>query len=56
MKRVVLTAGMIKQLRELTGAKMMDCKAALQDTEGDMEEARRRLQQRGQIGGRGERQ
>src|ERR1700753_2437116 len=34
-----ITAGMVKDLRESTGAGMMDCKAALTETGGDMEAA-----------------
>ncbi|CUA95493.1 translation elongation factor Ts [Pannonibacter indicus] len=34
-----ITAGMVKDLREKTGAGMMDCKAALTETNGDMEAA-----------------
>jgi elongation factor Ts len=34
-----VTADMIKQLRELTGAGMMDCKRALSETGGDLEAA-----------------
>tara|TARA_R110002074_G_scaffold31190_3_gene87644 strand:+ start:5504 stop:6430 length:927 start_codon:yes stop_codon:yes gene_type:complete len=34
-----ITAGMVKQLRETTGVGMMDCKAALTETAGDMEAA-----------------
>src|ERR1044072_8371103 len=34
-----ITAGMVKELREKTGAGMMDCKAALGETNGDMEAA-----------------
>jgi elongation factor Ts len=34
-----ITAQMVKQLRETTGAGMMDCKAALGETSGDMEAA-----------------
>lgn len=34
-----ITAGMVKELRESTGAGMMDCKAALTETEGEMEAA-----------------
>lgn len=34
-----ITAAMVKQLREMTGAGMMDCKAALGETGGAMEEA-----------------
>ena len=32
-----ITAQMVKELRERTGAGMMDCKSALQETNGDME-------------------
>jgi len=34
-----ITAAQVKELRELTGAGMMDCKAALNETGGDMEAA-----------------
>jgi elongation factor Ts len=34
-----ITAAMVKELRERTGAAMMDCKKALQATEGDIEAA-----------------
>ena len=34
-----ITAGMVKELREKTGAGMMDCKAALNETGGDLEGA-----------------
>ncbi|HOP19456.1 MAG TPA: translation elongation factor Ts [Parvularculaceae bacterium] len=34
-----VTASMVKQLREMTGAGMMDCKAALAETSGDIEAA-----------------
>lgn len=34
-----ITAGLVKELRERTGAGMMDCKKALQETEGDIEAA-----------------
>ena len=34
-----ITAGMVKDLREKTGAGMMDCKSALNETSGDMEAA-----------------
>ena len=33
-----ITAQMVKELRERTGAGMMDCKAALTETNGNMEE------------------
>src|SRR5512136_596392 len=34
-----ITAGMVKELREKTGAGMMDCKAALGEAGGDLESA-----------------
>ena len=34
-----ITAAMVKELREKTGAGMMDCKKALQETDGDMDKA-----------------
>lgn len=34
-----VTAALVKQLRDRTGAGMMDCKKALADTEGDLEQA-----------------
>lgn len=34
-----ITAAMVKELREMTGAGMMDCKKALTETDGDMEAA-----------------
>ncbi|MAW80935.1 MAG: elongation factor Ts [Parvularcula sp.] len=34
-----ITAATVKQLREMTGAGMMDCKTALQETNGDMDAA-----------------
>ena len=34
-----ITAGMVKDLRDKTGAGMMDCKAALKETDGDVEAA-----------------
>jgi elongation factor Ts len=34
-----ITAGMVKELRERTGAGMMDCKSALTETQGNMENA-----------------
>jgi elongation factor Ts len=42
-----ITAAMVKQLRELTGAGMMDCKRALEETAGDVERAVDRLRERG---------
>ena len=34
-----ITAEMVKNLREMTGAGMMDCKKALVETNGDMDKA-----------------
>src|SRR5215470_18047655 len=42
-----VTALMVKELRERTGAGMMDCKAALNDTGGDMEQAVDLLRKKG---------
>jgi elongation factor Ts len=36
---MTVTAGMVKELRDKTGAGMMDCKSALNETAGDMEAA-----------------
>ena len=36
---MAITAAMVKELRELTGAGMMDCKKALAETDGDMDAA-----------------
>jgi len=36
---MAITAAMVKELRELTGAGMMDCKKALTETDGDMDAA-----------------
>lgn len=42
-----ITAGMVKELRELTGAGMMDCKKALNTVEGDMDKAVEFLREKG---------
>jgi elongation factor Ts len=42
-----ITAEQVKRLREMTGAGMMDCKRALQETEGDVDAAMRLLAERG---------
>jgi elongation factor Ts len=42
-----ISAQMVKELRERTGAGMMDCKNALNDTNGDMEEAVDLLRKKG---------
>lgn len=46
---MAITAGMVKELRELTGAGMMDCKKALSETNGDMEAAVEFLRKNGQA-------
>ncbi len=43
----MITAAMVKELRERTGVGMMDCKRALQDANGDMEKAVELLRERG---------
>ncbi len=43
----MITADMVKQLRERTGAGMMDCKKALSEAGGDMEKAIEILRERG---------
>lgn len=42
-----ITADAVKELRELTGAGFMDCKRALQETDGDVEKAVALLRERG---------
>ena len=44
-----ITASMVKELREQTGAGMMDCKKALNETNGNMEEAVEYLRKNGQA-------
>ena len=44
---MAITAGMVKELRETTGAGMMDCKKALTATDGDMEKAVEFLRENG---------
>ncbi len=44
---MAITAGMVKELREMTGAGMMDCKKALNATDGDMEKAVEFLREKG---------
>ena len=46
---MAITAGMVKELRELTGAGMMDCKKALTETNGDMDVAVEFLRKNGQA-------
>jgi len=47
MTTTVITADQVKQLREKTGAGMMECKAALAEANGNMEEAITILRKRG---------
>lgn len=42
-----ITAAQVKQLRDATNVSMMECKHALVDAEGDMEQAMRLLRERG---------
>ena len=44
---MAITAGMVKELREMTGAGMMDCKKALTATDGDMDKAVEFLREKG---------
>ena len=43
----MITASLVKELREKTGAGMMDCKKVLTETDGDMEKAIELLRERG---------
>ena len=44
---MAITAAMVKELREMSGAGMMDCKKALTATEGDMDKAMEFLREKG---------
>ncbi len=44
---MAITASMVKELREMTGAGMMDCKKALTETDGNMDEAVEFLRKKG---------
>ena len=46
---MTISADQVKTLRERTGAGMMDCKRALQETDGDMEKAIELLREKGQA-------
>ena len=46
---MAVTASMVKELREMTGAGMMDCKKALTETNGDMDAAVEFLRKNGQA-------
>lgn len=45
-----ITAATVKELREMTGAGMMDCKKALSETDGDMDKAVEYLREKGLAG------
>ncbi len=47
---MAITAGMVKELRQTTGAGMMDCKKALAETDGDMDAAIEFLRKKGMAG------
>ncbi|GKT12365.1 MAG: elongation factor Ts [Thiomicrorhabdus sp.] len=47
---MAITASMVKELRQATGAGMMDCKKALSETDGDMEAAIEFLRKKGMAG------
>ena len=44
---MAITASMVKELREMTGVGMLDCKKALAETDGDMEKAVEYLREKG---------
>ena len=44
---MAITAAMVKELREMTGAGMMDCKKALNEVDGDMDKAVEFLREKG---------
>jgi len=44
---MAITAAMVKELREMTGAGMMDCKKALAENDGDMDKAVEYLREKG---------
>jgi len=46
---MAVSAGAVKQLREMTGAGMMDCKKALTETDGDLDAAVEYLRKHGQM-------
>jgi len=47
---MAITAAMVKELREITSAGMMDCKKALNETDGDMDAAIEFLRKKGMAG------
>jgi elongation factor Ts len=44
---MTITADMVKELRETTGAAVLDCKNALEETKGDMDKAKAILEEKG---------
>ena len=44
---MAVTAQLVKELREMTGAGMMDCKKALVETDGDIDKAVEELREKG---------
>lgn len=48
---MAITAADVKQLREMTGAGMMDCKSALEEANGDFDGAIEVLRKKGQNDG-----
>ena len=49
MQKTTITASAVKELREITGVAMMDCKKALVETNGNVEEAKDFLRKKGQV-------
>jgi elongation factor Ts len=47
MSQALIAAALVKDLRDRTGAGMMDCKRALQETDGDLEAAAEYLRKQG---------
>ncbi len=47
---MAITASMVKELRTITGAGMMDCKKALSETDGNVEDAIEFLRKKGMAG------
>ena len=43
----MITAAMVKELREITSAGMLDCQKALKETDGNMEKAIEFLREKG---------
>ena len=49
---VPIRADVVKRLRDMTGAGMMDCKQALIEADGDLDKAQEILRARGKAGAR----